>query len=471
MEFKIPRLMISSGHSGVGKSVFGVGLAVALRKRNLSLAFGVKGPNLLQSNLYHRLTRRFTRSFDMQILTGYQTLETLRSASVGADIVIIEGEGGLYDGTRPGSLQGSDADFSASTGTPVALLLDPGEYDASFAAVVRGFVDLARSFRIGGVIANRLQTSSTSVTPKGRSFFDAALHGFNMNPLLGALPEAKNIAPVTRGRYSFREDGQAVFPRQFFLSLGELVESYVDLERLLEIADTAPPIELETDIPIPSMRRCRIGVADDSCFSICFQDNLDLLRMNGAQLVSFSPLADSRLPDNVGGIYVPGGNIGEYAKELASNEEMKNAIREFVSEGGIVYSEGAGTAYLCQEYSLGFDREQRVSGVGIIKCTAQAYEPFLNYTESVAVEDCILGLRGTPIKGISVNGWVAENDLGVFKVLNLSYAREKPVPEGYSPSAQVLGTFCFNNFASNPVVARQLVDACEVVRPLTDSLD
>ncbi|NMC61861.1 MAG: hypothetical protein GYA55_01695 [SAR324 cluster bacterium] len=468
MEVKIPRILISSGYSGVGKSTFGIGLAVALRKRNLSIAFGVKGPNLLQANAYHRLSRRYTRSFDKQIYGNDQMLETLRQAATGADLVIIEGEAGLFDGTRPGSLEGSDAEFAIHTGTPVVLLLNPGEYEASFSAVVRGFLDLAPSLQIGGIIANRLQSVSTQAMAKGRSFYDAALQGFNMSSLLGALPESKALAPISRGRDAFREDGQAVFPRQFFVSMGSLVESHVDLERLLEIAHTAAPIEMDTEGIIPMMRRCRIGVADDSCFGLCFQDNLDLLRLFGAKLVSFSPLADLRLPGGLGGLYIPGGNIGEYAAELSANQDMKDSIRDFISQGGVVYSEGAGTAYLCQQFATGANSERYVSGVGAIPAIAQAYDPFLNYTESVMAEDCILGVRGSVVNGISANNWMLDGDISLYKVMNLSYAGEKPILEGFSPNAQVIGTFCFNNFASNPFIAKNLVDACSVVCGITE---
>lgn len=465
MELTIPRVMISSGYSGLGKSLLGLGLAVALRKRNLSLSFCVKGPNLVQANLYHRLSRRYSRSIDSQILSSDQILECLRGASIGADIVIVEGEGGLYDGIRPGSLEGSDAEFASSTHTPSVILLDPGKYLNSFGAVARGFMDLARGFKVAGIIATPPFSADGDPAGRNRGFFDFCLHGFNMSPLLGMLPELQDVAPISRGRNAYREDVRSVFARQFFLAAGDMVESHVDVDRILDAANSAPPLLIEQTLASPQLRRCRIAVADDSCFSICFHDNLDLLRFYGAQLVPFSPLADSRLPDSIGGLYLPGGNIREYMRELADNLEMKNSIREFVEHGGVVYSEGAGTAYLCSEIEVG---DERIPGIGIIRSAARQYDPFLSYTESVTTEDCIFGPVGSSVRGISSNNWIIENDGSIFKALNLSFAKEKPVPEGYSPTAQVLGTFCFNHFASNPAIVRHIVDMCETVRKLDE---
>ena len=462
MEFSAPRFMISGAFTGVGKSIFGLGLAVALRKRNIGLSCCVKGPNLLQANIYHRLSRRFTRTFDDQLLDSGQILLTLRQASIGAELVMIEGESGLYDGIRPGVSAGSDAALAAALSTPVIVVLNPGRYGASLAAVCKGFESLARDCKVAGFVANRLGKTPEQSYGRMKPFFDSALQAHGMDSLLGGIPEREDLVALARGRDSWKESGEIVFPRQFLIGIGELVEANFDIDQLVAIAASARPLMVEAEDEEPRPRRCRIGVADDSCFNVCFQDNFDLLRLFGAQLVSFSPLADSHLPSDLGALYFPGANLLEYREVISANEEMKEAIREFARQGGVIYSEGAGTAYLCNEF-VGLNSAEPGAGVGIIGASAFAQEPFLSYTESVSIDETIFGPKGRKIKGISANNWILENDANVFKSIQLAFGAERPVLEGYSSTAQVLATFCFNHLGSNPSAARSIVDAAEVV--------
>lgn len=454
--------MISGVSSGVGKSLVGLGLAVALRKRNVSLSCAVVGADLFQAILYNRISGRYVRCIDDRILASGQILRSVQQSGVGADLVMIEGRAGLYDGSSPGTLRGADAEIAALTQTPVVLVVDGRGFGSSVAALVKGYNDMASRFSIAGAILNRIDPPEGD-NPRDRTFYAACLEALALPPLLGALPELATPVKIPRGTPSERENKTSL-ARQFFVDVGNLLSDNVDIDRLLEQASYATDISLEGFEAIPMPRRCRIAVSSDSCFALRFEDNLELLRHYGAEIVPFSPLADVSLPKRIGAVYLTGAYMAEYGAELAANTNMKKELKAFGDAGGAIYSEGGGTAYLCKNFRA-VEGAELVEGVGLIPGNAVPGPGRFAYHEVTTIEESILGRQGLIIKGVTTDEWRLSTDVRLINALRSTY-NGMQLADGYSPGAQIIATFGFAHWGSNPEVARNFADAAEVVQKI-----
>jgi cobyrinic acid a,c-diamide synthase len=411
--------------------------------------------------LFKRTTARYVRCLDESILVPAQVQAGLAQASIGADVVLIDGRNGLYDGVTPGSLRTSDAEIAALTGAPVVLVVDTRGFGSSLTALIRGFGEFAADFTLAGTLLNRVSLSDAPDAPN-TDFYATGLQIAGMEPPLGGVPELGPAAAVLPPAGITEQENLTSLPRQFFVDLSHAVSRTIDIERLLACAGGAPEFEVPDDVLRPLSRRTRIAVAEDACFNVCFQDNLDLLRFYGAEIVPFSPLADSEIPRRVGGIYLPGGCLGEYAEELVQNGSMLRSIADFANAGGLIYAEGAGAAYLSREFSIG--GTEAVRGVGTLPGVARRSSESFGYIESITAEESILGRSGLIMKGVANGSFSFVPDDRILRVLRSGRLGLTPAMEGYSPGAQIVASFAFHHFGSNPLVARNLVDACEVVQ-------
>lgn len=454
-----PRIILSGTASGCGKSLICLSLALALRKRNLSVSCCINGPSLAQGVIYQRICRRYVRCFDNRLLTEGELLLSMQRASVGADIMLIDGREGLYDGSSPGTLRGSDAEIASTTRTPVLLVVDVSGLGPSVAAIVRGYKGAVVGCEVGGVLTNRVEVGE-HLQIRDRVFYDCSLEAFGYEPALGAFPDLPEVIDIPHGQVTQLKNS-TILPRQLFIDLTHLAESHIDLDKIVGLATTAPHIRLEGMDFTPMSRRCRIAVSEDLCFNLCFQDNLDFLKFYGAEVVPFSPLADLALPKRIGAVYFTGAYLSEYGSDLSANSSMLESIRAFVSSGGVIYSEGGGTAYLSRSFG---DEHERFEGVGIINGDALYTHCAPTYIESVLAEDSILGEGGLTVRGMDTGEWqLYPHDSSMVHLLKIANGVQGEREEGFSPGPQILSTFSFSHFGSNPTMAKNLVDAAEVV--------
>lgn len=459
---RCPRVMISGERRGFEQTLIGIGIAHELRRRGVSVSCCIVGPHLAKAVIYRRIANRYVRVFDQELLSSSQNLVDVYQAGVGADLILIEGAAGLYDSRDAGSMYGSDAEVAGLTRSPVALTINGERLGGSLAAIVRGYASMTRGFGIAGAIL----TSYAEDPHRGinREYYDATLQSNKLPFLLGALPpfEGELLEPFEGFTQA---KNRSSFPRQFFLDIAATVREHLDIDRLLEVADTAPEVQIPDYEHRPSNRRCRIAVADDVCFGLCFQDNLSLLRYHGAELVTFSPIADVGLPRGVGGVYLTGGYLKTYGEELAKNEDMKKSLREFAEGGGVLFSEGGGTAYLCEQFRAE-KRGEFLSGVGLIPGNASGDERGFGYAEAITIDDSVLGETGLIVKIVDTGEWRVTLDRSVQRVLRTSREGEPAIHCGYSPTAQSVAMLGFAHFGSNLEFARSLVEAAQVVESL-----
>jgi cobyrinic acid a,c-diamide synthase len=403
-----PRLLIAGTSSGVGKSLLTTGLTVALRKRGISVSCCTSSKDLHQSVLYQRMSRRHVRTLDQRLLDPEMIRFSLYQAGLGADVVLIDGHAGLYDGWGLHHDDGADVELAKITQTPIVLLAHFEEFTTSAAALVYGYSHFRGTAPIRAVIANQFNSDESNFILAAKDSLSNSLGNNGLPSCFGVVPTIGLSSELPPRSFS-QQTNVTSLPSQFFHDLAELVATHVDIDGLMALARTAPEIELPIETPPPQNRRCRIAVADDGCFSVAFQDNVDLFRYFGAEIVSFSPIADSELPERVSGLYLGGAYLQAYGVELSLNSAMHGAIRDFVEQGGLLFSEGAGTAYLCKRFQIALDEELQ-EGVGVMPFDAMLAKTGQREVEIKLIEDSILGQPGEVLSGVDTGEFLVKGD-------------------------------------------------------------
>jgi cobyrinic acid a,c-diamide synthase len=434
---------------------------MALRRRGLSVSVCVTGADLQQAVIYSRLSRRYVRCIDPALLSTQAMLDAIGQAGIGADIVLIDGHGGLYDGRVSGDLSACDAHGAMQTSTPGILVLDAPQVSQTLAAVVSGLTEFSAAPDIGALVLNGFDVAGISAFD-ARNQCDDLMGRFGLPPCIGCIPVQQWNEHLPVSGVSEREN-HTTLSLSYLSSIEQLVESHVAIDKVLSLASLAPPIlhnEVQAVVP---RGQCRIAVANDNCFGLCFQDNLDLLRFCGADLVTFSPLADSALPNGVGGVYLPGGCLDEYAQSLASNQSMFRSLVTFAEQGGVLFSEGAGTAILCRTFEVPGGGGV-YNGAGLLPLDASGNAQRFANCSATTLEDSALGPAGVSAAAFATSEWALKGarpegrEAGsLVPILRFDGANTAPQYEGFSVSAQTCSTFNFLHFGSNPDIARAFV--------------
>jgi cobyrinic acid a,c-diamide synthase len=436
---------------------------MALRRRGLSVSVCVTGADLQQAVVYSRLSRRYVRCINPTLLDPEMMLDAIGQAGVGADLVLIDGHGGLYDGAVMGDLAGSDAFGAVHTATPGVVVLDVPGVSHTLAAVVSGLIQFPGAPTISAIVLNGLD-GGVDAARMAQTESDALMARCELPPCIGCIPfqDLSEHLPVSG---ILEHENHTALSLAYLDSIEKLVEQYVSIDTILSLASLARPFEYQGVEAVVPRGQCRIAVANDSCFGVCFQDNLDLLRFCGADLLNFSPLADSAIPSSIGGIYIPGGCVHEYAASISANEGMLRSLKAFVDEGGVLFSEGAGTAILCRSFELAAGGEA-YAGAGILPFDAVSHARGSAACSAVTLEDSVFGPGGGKVAGLTSSVWARKKNPGEYgdesrnslvRILRVEESLSAHELEGFSVSAQSCSTFHFLHFGSNPDFARAFV--------------
>ncbi|MFT3924350.1 MAG: cobyrinate a,c-diamide synthase [Myxococcales bacterium] len=443
----VPRLLIAGVSSGVGKTTMTVALARALRKRGLKTVLFKCGPDYLDPT-YHRLaTARPSHNLDGWMMGRDAVVETFLELTRGADIALIEGAMGLFDGAGPTSNEGSSAEIASWLSAPVLLVVDASGMARSVAAVARGFGQFAPEVHVAGVLCNRVGSASHHAL---------LASACGDPPLVGSLLKAED------GQFPSRHLGlhtadQAV-SEQVLDVWAERLLAYTNLDDVLSLARAAAPLRARPGAPLVRFGRCRIGVARDQAFSFYYPYNLRLLEALGAELVYFSPLADTGLPD-VDGLYFGGGYPELHAQALARKAHLRAALQEFAARGRPIYAECGGLMFLSDAIvTLDGQRHPMMGLVPGIACM-QPRLAALGYVEVETREDTILGRAGTCFRGHQFRYSRFDTDVPAQRYQVCTRRNGAINPEGYGRGS-VLASYVHAHWASNPDVAAGLVGAC-----------
>lgn len=336
-----PRIVISGTHSGAGKTTLTTGVLRALYNRGLKVQPFKSGPDYIDPAFHSFVANRASRNLDVWMLGEETTKMLFAKNSADADISVVEGVMGLYDGLGTEKDMGSTAQLSKVIKAPVILVVDGSGMSSSAAAIVMGYAKYDDDVNIAGVILNNMHGE------KHYELLKEAIERDTGIPCVGYLNKNSSISLKSR-HLGLVPSGEVEELGEKLNEVGEMVAETVDLDRIIEIANTAPTLDVKVSRFSPVVdKTVRIAVAHDSAFNFYYKDSLELLEELGAELVSFSPTKDERLPENIGGLILGGGFPEVFAEEIEANESMKNSIVTAVESGLPVYAECGGLMYLC----------------------------------------------------------------------------------------------------------------------------
>lgn len=446
------RLVIAGTGSGVGKTTFTIGLMAALQQKGYTVQGFKCGPDYIDPSYHTAVTGRISRNLDSWMFDHQIVKEMVERASEGADISIIEGVMGFFDGKSPLSNTGSTAEISMITESPVLLIVNCASMARSAAAIVKGFQTLASGPNIVGVIANQVGSVGHFEIVK-----EAIEQECNV-PVVGYLKKEQDIDIPSRhlGLIPAIERGEL---NPFFDKLANLISETIDIDRLYELAETTEITNATSGLFVQRKdKNVTIAVAKDAAFNFYYQENLELLEAYGAKLAYFSPLNGEEVPADADGLYLGGGFPEEFADELAGNEVSKASIRAAITKGIPTLAECGGFMYLTESIADTEGAEYRMVGLIPGKVKMQKKLAALGYRE-------IFGTQGNFLIDGDLQAKGHEFHYSTFEgAESLPYAYETKgrfgkKSEGYLQGNLVAGYTHFH-FASNPLLAERWIEAC-----------
>jgi len=443
----IPGLLIAAPASGSGKTSLTLGLMALLRRRGVSVAPFKVGPDYIDPGHQAAVCGRPAHNLDSWFCDKDQVREIYQRGCAAAQIAIVEGVMGLFDGVSGDSEEGSSAQIAKWLDLPVVLVVDAKAQARSFAALVKGFCDFDPELKIAGVIANRVGSERHS------QLLQEALQSTpGLPPLLGCLPRSEEIVlPERHLGLVTAED----LPGDHAERLADWVEQSLEADWLQQLTSSAVAPQPDSHVRLAE-KKLRIGVARDRAFCFYYPENLRLLEAAGAELVEFSPLTAEQLPENLAGLYLGGGYPELHAEQLAQNRQLREQIKQLADEGLPIYAECGGFMYLCQAID-----SLAMCGVFPAQAKMLARRKALGYRQLEFIGDTPLGEMGTQVRGHEFHYSEVEMPESVERCYALSRrGGENLGIEGYRYK-NVLGSYLHLHFASNPQVAENFVSFCQ----------
>ena len=351
----VPRIVISALRGGAGKTIISIGIIAALRNLNKPVAPFKKGPDYIDAGWLTLAAGRPCYNLDTFLLPASKILNSFHSHTSPSDVAVIEGNRGLYDGI---DLAGSTstAELAKLLSCPVIMCLDCTKTTRTMAAVVAGCRQFDAAVAIKGVILNRV------AGPRHERILTDSIEQHCGLPVIGAIPKLK------RQQFPERHMGLVPTPEHDWAknsidAAAEMAAAYLDLEHILEIAQTAPAGDSNAVVDIEDRKktnpaddsftseRPKIGIIKDSAFQFYYPENIEALELAGAEVVFVSPLERLSLPQ-IDALYIGGGFPETHAGQLADNHQFRKELKELVNAGLPVYAECGGLMYLGKELRL-----------------------------------------------------------------------------------------------------------------------
>ncbi len=448
-----PRLVVAGTRSGAGKTTVASGLMAAFRQRGWRVASAKVGPDFIDPGYHSVATGRPARNLDPW-MCGVDLMRPLAArAAEGADVLVVEGVMGLFDGAADGT-PSSTAEVAKRLCAPVVLVVDAASTSQSVAALVHGYRTWDPTVRVAGVVLN-LVGSTNHETMLRAALADCGV------PIYGVL--RRDDAMLWRSRHlglqPVAEDPAGV--REALDRLAMAISASCDLDGLIRLARSAPPLPTT---PPPRPRRVvgdhappRVAVASGPAFSFCYPDNLEALGAAGAEVVTFDPCVDEGLPAGTSAVLVGGGFPELYAEVLAANEPMLRSVADHHRRGGVIWAECGGLLWLTRSLDgstmAGVVDADGTMGGGRV----------LGYRSATTTRPSPLGPAGTQVRGHEFH-YSATDPGGDALVL----AGRQGTTTGGFAAPHLLASYLHIHLASYPTIAETFVSAA-VRSPLAAS--
>lgn len=444
----LPRVVVAGTRSGVGKTTVATGLMAALTARGLRVSGHKVGPDFIDPGYHAIATGRPPRNLDAFLHRPDRVAPLLRHGAAGADVAVIEGVMGLYDG-RAADDEASTAHVARLVEAPVLLVVDAGASSRSVAAEVHGFATFDPSITVAGVVLNNLGSANHEALVR------EALAPLGI-PVVGALHRRAELATPSRHLGLVPAAERQADARAAVSALAEVVAAAVDLDAVLRLARSAPPLAAEpwsaTEvIGQPVAGRPVIAVAGGAAFTFVYEEHRELLAAAGADVVVVDPLRDEGLPPGTAGLYIGGGFPEVHAAELGANTALAADVRALVDRGGPVVAECGGLLYLCREL------DGRAM-VGVLDASARFTDGLtLGYREARTAVTGALGPAGSAARGHEFHRTVVTPRAGDRPAWELSTSAHRGT-EGFSRGL-VHASYLHAAWVGTPHLARSFVSA------------
>ena len=442
----VPRLVVAAPSSGSGKTTVATGLMAAFTARGLAVSPHKVGPDYIDPGYHALATGRVGRNLDAYLCGTEQIAPLFAHAARGCELAVVEGVMGLYDGAAGEGELASTAQVAKILRAPVVLVVDASSQSRSVAALVHGFVSWDPEVRVGGVILNKVASD------RHEAMLREALESVGV-PVLGVLRRAEQVETPSRhlGLVPVAERRAAAV--EAVAAMGAQVREGCDLEALFALARGAGSLHdapWEPPVTEPA-ERAVIAVAGGPAFTFSYAEHTELLTAAGAEVVTFDPLRDERLPDGTAGLVIGGGFPEVYAPELSANEPLRKEVAALAGRGAPIAAECAGLLYLTRA----LDGQPMC---GVIDAEARMGSRLtLGYRDAVAVSDSVLVGAGSRMRGHEFHRTVVEPGAGAGPAWGFR-GTERRV-EGFVQDG-VHASYLHTHWASAPAVARRFVERC-----------
>lgn len=443
--------IVAAPSSGAGKTTVTLGLLRALAGRGRKVQPFKAGPDYIDPGHHRSAAGRASYNLDTWMMGADGVSSTFRTRSAGADVAVVEGVMGLFDG-RGGGAEGSTAHIARVLGLPVLLVVDSSRASTSVAAVVKGFEGFDAGVDVRWVVFNRVGS------PRHLDMLRTAVEGHTGVKVLGGLYRNDGLVMPSR-HLGLVTAGEAKGFKRFVDRAAALVEEGLDLDLLVRSSPAfALPGPAGRGAKPLSTPGARIAVARDRAFCFYYEENLDLLRSSGAELVETSPISSARLPRGIGGLYLGGGYPELHGAELSGNARFRDDVKRAASSGMPVFAECGGLMYLGRSLRDPGGERHPMAGVFPWAARMGKRRAALGYREAELLPACPFPGAAGKIRGheyhYSELSPAARSVAGCFA----------PAP-GSDPTpgfvrGNVLATYLHVHFASNPGLARAFVEKC-----------
>lgn len=456
-EVRTPRLVIAGTASNVGKTVLTAGLIAACRRRGLTVQSFKVGPDYIDPAYLAHVSGRPCRNLDSWMLGEGALRQVLAQGALGADLALIEGMMGLFDG-RGDSKGGSTAEVARIVKAPVVLVIDVANMAETAAAIALGFKSYTDSPKIAGVLLNNVGSDGHR-----RSVEDAIWETAKL-PVLGALRKMPELDIPQRQLGLLPVTENKEWDRTIAL-LADNLERDVDLELLLRIARKAELVPLVPKKVFQGKpageRDVKLAVAYDDAFNFYYPENLELLEEHGVEIVPFSPLEDSHVPADAVGLYLGGGFPEVFVEPLAKNHAMAESIQRAYRSGMPVYAECGGLMYLGR--SLRTETGGRYQMVGVLPVDVEMDGQLhrFGYRQLFTLEESILSPKGQFYRGHEFH-WsrIVSQDGGLKPAYQMQNAEGDVIGYEGFVGPNLLASYVHLHFGQNPLLVDKFVQHC-----------
>ena len=447
----LPRLVVAAPASGQGKTTVATGLMAALRRAGQVVSGHKVGPDYIDPGFHALACGRPGRNLDPHLVGVDRIVPLLLHGARGADLALVEGVMGLYDGKVGGDGFASTAHVATLTGSPVLLVVDASAASRTVGAVVHGMAGYGATaghpVHIGGVVLNKVGS------PRHAAEAREAVERAGV-PVLGALPRDERLTMPSRhlGLVPAAERDQTA---TLLDELAARIAEHVDLAAVLALARTAPPLDRApwdpaAEVVARGSGRPIVAMAGGRAFTFRYPETEELLRAAGCQVVTFDPATEESLPVGTAGIYLGGGFPEVHAAALADNKALLDELREAVASGVPTVAECAGLLYLCRSLD-------ETGMVGVLPAAAEMTDRLtLAYPTATAVADTLLTRIGEPVTGHEFHRTQVSPDAGGTPAWTVGGRAV-----GFA-SGSLHASYLHVHWAGHPQLAQRFADAVRV---------